>query len=328
VKLLDFGISKAANPLAAPSTGLTSTGMVMGSPRYMSPEQLKSTKNVDARSDIWSLGVVLYELLSGRTPFDGDTLGAVMATVLEAEVPPLNRADVPPSLVAVIGRCMARKPEQRFASAADLAAALRPFALPATVVAIDRLSQHYAGLRASPEGTSAHVSTAASQMLNQTGASWTPDASTVRRGSAGGLKLVVGATGALLVLVALGAAFFTSRGAPAPVASSASVEVKTEVLAPSAPTPVASAAPARNEIGSPTDPISLDELPPVASTGAAPADSSGAPPFAEAQPVHMAGRVGPAHSGQARPLPRPPVIDHPPATQAPTTYDPSHDSRK
>src|SRR5580693_7216018 len=67
IKVLDFGISKAAGA----SMGMTSTQAVMGSPLYMSPEQMGSSKGVDARSDIWALGVILFELVTGRVPFDG-----------------------------------------------------------------------------------------------------------------------------------------------------------------------------------------------------------------------------------------------------------------
>jgi serine/threonine-protein kinase len=128
IKVLDFGISKAADPLQ--SAQLTQTSGVLGSPLYMSPEQIRSTKHVDARADIWSLGVILYELLAGTGPFSGgETAGAVFAAIL-ADPPPSLRAvrpDVPIELEAAINRCLAKTPAERFSSVAALATALAPF---------------------------------------------------------------------------------------------------------------------------------------------------------------------------------------------------------
>ena len=92
VKLLDFGISKvAAVPGGAPDGGMTSTQALMGSPLYMAPEQMRSSKNVDARADIWSMGVILYEMLGGRSPFEADTLPEVCARIMAEPPAPLTR---------------------------------------------------------------------------------------------------------------------------------------------------------------------------------------------------------------------------------------------
>jgi serine/threonine-protein kinase len=126
VKVLDFGISKIAD---APTGALTKTASVMGTPFYMSPEQLLSAKNVDLRSDIWSLGVIIYELLAGHPPFWGETQPEVIAKILENCPPPLRprRPDVPPLLESVISRCMRTRADERFSSVGDLAIALLPF---------------------------------------------------------------------------------------------------------------------------------------------------------------------------------------------------------
>jgi hypothetical protein len=124
VKVLDFGISKA--PVEADHQ-LTRTHAVMGTPAYMSPEQLRASRDVDARSDIWSLGVVLHECLTGRRPFDGDTLSAVCLKVAVDPLPPLP-AYVARELAAVVERCLAKEPAARFATVGELAAALAPFA--------------------------------------------------------------------------------------------------------------------------------------------------------------------------------------------------------
>jgi serine/threonine-protein kinase len=132
VKVLDFGISKA--PLAGRVFGgelkSTETACLMGTPLYMSPEQIRATHEVDHRSDIWSLGVVLFELLTGRTAFSGETVTQVCALVLEGEAPRLadHCRGAPTALAAVIERCLMKDPAHRFQHAADLAHALLPFA--------------------------------------------------------------------------------------------------------------------------------------------------------------------------------------------------------
>ncbi|MBX3188836.1 MAG: serine/threonine protein kinase [Labilithrix sp.] len=132
VKVLDFGISKLTRPLEGASIALTATAdsTVMGSIAYMSPEQLESSARADARSDVWSLGVVLFESLSGARPFDGDSAVAIAARI--AASPPRSlRAlgrDVPPKLEEAIAKCLAKDPDARFAAIDELAAALAPFA--------------------------------------------------------------------------------------------------------------------------------------------------------------------------------------------------------
>jgi serine/threonine-protein kinase len=129
VKVLDFGISKW-NVGDPQGHALTRTNDVMGSPTYMSPEQVRSGKDVDHRTDIWALGVVLFELLTGRAPFLADTLPGLCALVLEQPAPAVSslRGDVPPSLVAAIARCLEKTREARFQSIAELVTAIAPFA--------------------------------------------------------------------------------------------------------------------------------------------------------------------------------------------------------
>ncbi len=130
VKVLDFGISKAQNPLGEAANGsLTSTKAMLGSPLYMSPEQLRSSKRVTAVSDVWSLGVILYELLTGAVPYGGDTLGELFANILEEEpvAITLRAPQVPAALEAVVMQCLKKKDSERMPSVAELAAALIPF---------------------------------------------------------------------------------------------------------------------------------------------------------------------------------------------------------
>jgi serine/threonine protein kinase len=144
VKVLDFGISKVS--LAPSAAGgrhpLVETTMAMGSPIYMSPEQLRAAKDIDPRTDIWSLGCVLYELLTNRLAFDATTITEVTALILERETPSLRsaRPEVPAELELVIQRCLAKLPAQRFHDVAELALALAPFAPPRARVAVERCS--------------------------------------------------------------------------------------------------------------------------------------------------------------------------------------------
>jgi serine/threonine protein kinase len=127
IKILDFGISKVA---LAKASDLTNT-MNMGTPCYMSPEQIESTRSVDHRTDIWSLGCTLYELLSGKRPFDPTLPLLALAVEIVTKEPPTLlelRPEIPQALSAVVRRCMAKERDERFASAAELAKALIPFA--------------------------------------------------------------------------------------------------------------------------------------------------------------------------------------------------------
>ena len=124
VKVLDFGIATSAT--GDIDGGLTRSDVAMGSPGYMSPEQLRSAKSVDARSDIWSLGVTLYELVTGMVPFCGDSVSSIAIAVVTEEPAPLT--GVPAGFAAVVKRCLRKTASERFASIAELAAALAPFA--------------------------------------------------------------------------------------------------------------------------------------------------------------------------------------------------------
>ena len=129
IKVLDFGISKnaAAQRVAEPS--LTRAKDVMGSPWYMSPEQMLASKEVDAATDIWALGVTLYQLLSMNIPFAAENTDAVCRRIMTDDPTPLRRVTghVPEELEATIMRCFKRRRAERWASIADLATALAPF---------------------------------------------------------------------------------------------------------------------------------------------------------------------------------------------------------
>ena len=126
----DFGIARALRPESAselhPGEGLTETGVALGTPAYMSPEQALGTAEVDARTDIYALGCVLYEMLAGEPPFTGSNAQAIMGKRLSEPVPSVRRRRdaVPEALERVIQQALAREPADRFATAAEFAAAL------------------------------------------------------------------------------------------------------------------------------------------------------------------------------------------------------------
>ncbi len=127
VKVLDFGISKLES--VEGDSKLTDTRAVFGSPAYMSPEQIRSAKRVDHRTDVWALGVVLYELLAGRVPFEADNVAGVLAAITADPPAQLARVrpDLPLAVEEVVLACLVKDPGRR-ASLGDLAAALAPFA--------------------------------------------------------------------------------------------------------------------------------------------------------------------------------------------------------
>jgi len=135
-KLLDFGISQVTN--AADNIRMTGTGMMLGSPAYMSPEQIQRSHSVDARTDVWSLGVILYEIIAGRLPFnigEADSVGALFIQIATVDSPPLKNVmpTVPTDLSRIVGQCLKRDPRQRYPSAIELLSDLKRSPLAASL---------------------------------------------------------------------------------------------------------------------------------------------------------------------------------------------------
>jgi serine/threonine-protein kinase len=253
VKVLDFGISKAADTDES-SPKLTSTEMVMGTPLYMSPEQVRSLKNVDHRADIWALGAILFELLAAKPPFDGPSASALHAAIAMDAPASLRarRPDVPPHIDAAILRCLEKDPARRFQTVQELSAAIAPGRVTSASGSnpvIVSVSPPAGGF-----GT-------ASTMDVRSGWQQATVPQPMPKSSNTGLIIGGIAGGALLVLLAIGgaAAYFLSRTATAVSVTETPV------------TPPATTVPA------------MTADPPVVPTAPAPAPAP--PPTASAKPV-------------------------------------------
>ncbi len=211
IKVLDFGISKVIAGLESRQSGArVTTRESMGSPTYMSPEQMRCTRDVDGRADIWSLGIILYELLTGRQPFTGRSIAEVCLQVTQDPVPPLARADVPEGLSAVVARCLAKDPDDRYLTVTDLVRALAPFAPRRSATSIAEV------LRGIPGRSDEPVDSAWPTMVR------TRDRSTLG-GSALRRPAIFGLAGLIGVIAAGGAGLLARRGSTTPEAASSSV---------------------------------------------------------------------------------------------------------
>ena len=230
IKVLDFGISK----LTSGDNALTRTSSMMGSPYYMSPEQMTNSKSVDARADVWALGIILHELLTGRVPYQGETIPEICAQVLQEPPPPLSslRRDAPRALEDVVSKALAKKREDRFADVGAMARALLPFAPTHARHSVDRVSRVLGSIppslatAATIQSVTPTASVApATEGGTLTGASntkpdWRPPA-----GRLGGPKIWValGAGGVLALGLGAWLAFPAGTGTASPAAEPATV---------------------------------------------------------------------------------------------------------
>ncbi len=146
IKVLDFGISKVspdAGDAIDMDNNITVTSSLVGTPKYMSPEQIQDSRAVDSRTDIWGLGTILYELLTKSRPFAAPSLALVCVKVLHEEVPPPSslRPDIPPGVDEIIARCLKKQPGDRFANVGELVEALAPFGNPSVRASATRITR-------------------------------------------------------------------------------------------------------------------------------------------------------------------------------------------
>jgi serine/threonine protein kinase len=155
VKVLDFGISKSLLGGSVAELSLTRTSTLIGSPLYMSPEQMRSAKDVDTRTDIWSLGVIMYEMITGQPPYSGDSIPALCASLLGDTPVSMQaiRAEVPPELEDAVMRCLAKDRSERFSTVSELARALAPFGSLSSQLHVDRASRVLGATDVSLSGT-------------------------------------------------------------------------------------------------------------------------------------------------------------------------------
>ncbi|MFO0610962.1 MAG: serine/threonine-protein kinase [Polyangiaceae bacterium] len=318
IKVLDFGISKVTSESGAPELALTSTKSLLGSPGYMSPEQVRSTKNVDARTDVWALGVILFEMLSAQTAFDGESIGDVFAKIREEDLPPISefRKDVPAELEAVLASCLARDRKKRIASAAEMRDALKPFAaldVPPQLTALRRVARLTSttaetvgaiGSRTTlpaPAKSSVPPEPRIAKHSGGTLATWSDEhGGSPRRSKRAAIAIVV-AAGAVGGAVVLAFALKSSPSGPnaSPGASSETAVTHERTAAPptSAPTPPAVSV-TMGDSAAPFAALSAPHAPPSAAPPPSASPSSGSAP-------KLLGSAAPH-------VPRPPVSVKPP----------------
>jgi len=310
IKVLDFGISKTTSLTGSGGEGsMTKTSTLLGSPLYMSPEQIRSSKEVDARADIWALGVILYELVTGSAPFGGEHLAELIYQIVSVPPPPMRnrRPDIPEGLERVIVRALEKNREDRFASIAEMAAALLPFAPQRSRISVERISGLSGGTLPVPASQTVVLApVAASSTAGEpdrgagTQASWGSTA--VEKGK-GARRRVAAFAGLAAVAVVVGGVAFWRAAASGPAGASSPA---TSALVPEPVPSVTQAAPAQEASPAPPAPEVL-----------------ASPPSATS--VSSSLKASPARAPEpARTLPRPPAQVRPksPPKKAPEPTDP------
>jgi serine/threonine-protein kinase len=246
VKVLDFGISKVT-PLGGTDgdPSVTRTNTFVGSPHYMSPEQMRSSRDVDARADVWSLGAILFQLVTGRRPFEAEQLPDLFVKIATAPAPSVRslRPDVPPKLERAVQRCLEKDLDRRFANVAELALALAEFAPTSRARAsVERVVRVTQAAQPSSVLTPSHALPAAPVV---TQATWETPGAGARRGRTAVAVAVIAlaATGGFALVRALRSSSEGGSAASALPASASAASSVDPVLEETVPASAESAAP-------------------------------------------------------------------------------------
>jgi hypothetical protein len=303
VKVLDFGISKDLDPAQRVGPDLTKTGVIMGSPYYMSPEQLTNIKETDPRSDIWSLGVILFELLTGARPFATESLIELLSKI--ATVPPPRpselRPDLAPDLEAIVMKCLEKPRERRFQSVRDLMGALLPF-MPA-----DRVST------VTPMGTRASLAGPIDIEAHTTKV-WAESSAPGKRRGHAKVAAGVGVAMGVALLIGGGAWFVRGRDSSSDTAAASGSPALAipAVTAPAPPTiaPEAVVVPAKSVQDIEWLDTSREPPPVVSAAPSASASGSAQPDLTGGKPKKPLGGRAPNPSGSTGPAASaPPAVD-------------------
>ncbi len=322
VKVLDFGISKLAG--SSGQAALTGTTSAIGTPMYMSPEQMRSSPSIDHRTDIWSLGIVLHELVTGAPPYDADTVPELCTMVLERPTPRLRDTlpSAPVALEALIGRCLEKNVARRFADVRELAWALAEVAPASARVYAEKIERILAAVPRAPLST---ADTLPSTPLGNRAMALSDEPQSVdqapvpvRRRRA---RL---ATAALLVAVGATAALMGQRAVTAPGKTAAAHgAAETIATAATATATVTATATATATMAVATAPATA--LGSVSASAAAPPSS---PPPARTRPARPTATAAPPTASSRVPAPAPAASTPPastptapPASSAPRATD-------
>jgi serine/threonine-protein kinase len=321
VKVLDFGISKSTGK--GEDVSLTRTSSVMGSPLYMSPEQMASAKMVDQRSDIWALGVILYELVTGVPPFVAESMTEVIASILMHQPAPPSGVTVSPGLTMVINKCLEKEPAKRYQNVGELVVALAPFGPASQRGTVERVIRVLGGsVKPEPMASSPQIDVPPTQPLParasvgpasmqgasadainklavaKTHASWGRTDEPVVAGSGRGKLL--GAAAAVGVIAIVGGVLAFRRPEVPPVAAVPSAPSVPAAVA-SVPEPGSAPTPSSTAVQAPAAPAFAG----TASNAASPAPPDTSPKAPRQAPAPRASAARPARAAGSPPQPAP-----------------------